>query len=226
MPETGQSQLPDGKVPVAQDNGLPLARRSTLWEVINLGYSIILTSGLFPQRALQDLVYRDRRQVNAPATTNPGVLEGLPSNVATAIAMYPIDRPFERPPVEAAPWTAIPRGLQSFIVELGALDLQPVNDTQTLVLTGTLGANFAYVFVEIGLRLAQDRGSQKYDFQTTESADGSGNGSWSSDVGSAVDWGEIAGIHAPRAPEVIDWGEIASIHQFLGNSISSPQITD
>ncbi len=79
------------------------------------------------------------------------------ANVATLIAMDPTYQPFERPPDPLALWTPIPRGLRGFIVELGALDLKPVGDTQTLVLTATLPPSFAYVFAEISLRISQDR---------------------------------------------------------------------
>jgi len=79
------------------------------------------------------------------------------ANVAVAIAMQGTYQPFERPPDPAALWTAIPRGLRGFIVELDALAAKPVNDTETLSLTGTLGPGFAYVFAEISLNLTQDQ---------------------------------------------------------------------
>ncbi len=79
------------------------------------------------------------------------------ANVATTIAMDPTYQPFERPPDPSSLWSVIPRGLRGFIVRLGTLDAKPVNDTQTFVLNGTLGANFAYVLAEISIRLTQDR---------------------------------------------------------------------
>lgn len=79
------------------------------------------------------------------------------ANVDVTIAMDPTYQPYERPPDPATLWTAIPRGLRGFVVELGILTAKPVNDTETLALTATLPANFAYVFAEISLRLSQDR---------------------------------------------------------------------
>ncbi len=79
------------------------------------------------------------------------------ANVAVTIAMAPTYQPFERPPDPAALWTAIPRGLRGFLVNVGALDAKPVNDTETLSLTATLPASFAYVFAEISLTIAQDQ---------------------------------------------------------------------
>ena len=78
------------------------------------------------------------------------------ANVAVSIAMDPTYLPYERPSDPATLWTAIPRGLRGFIVELGILAAKPVNDTETLALTATLPANFAYVMAEISLRLSQD----------------------------------------------------------------------
>jgi len=75
--------------------------------------------------------------------------------VATAIDMDPTYLAYERPPDIASLWTAIPRGLRGFIVEFGAIDAKPQGDQQTLTLSGTLPANFAYVFSEIGLSMRQ-----------------------------------------------------------------------
>lgn len=78
------------------------------------------------------------------------------ANVAVAIAMEPTYIAYERPPDQQALWSAIPRGLRGFVVETGTLTAKPLNDTETIVLSGTLPGNFAYVFAEIGLTLRQD----------------------------------------------------------------------
>lgn len=79
------------------------------------------------------------------------------ANVEVAIAMTPTYLPFERPPDRAALWSAIPRGLRGFVIPSATLTAKPVNDTETFVLSGTLGPNFAYILAEISVRLAQDR---------------------------------------------------------------------
>ncbi len=79
------------------------------------------------------------------------------ANVAVTIAMDATYQPFERPPDAAALWTAIPRGLRGFVVSTGTLAAKPVNDTETLSLTGTLPNGFAYVFAEISLSISQDQ---------------------------------------------------------------------
>ncbi len=65
--------------------------------------------------------------------------------------------PYERPPDNFALWSAIPRGLVSFLVDTQQLDLKPVNDTFLLNITGTLGGNFGYVMMDANLTLNQDR---------------------------------------------------------------------
>lgn len=77
--------------------------------------------------------------------------------VTTTIAMKSVWTPYERPPDQVALWSAIPRGLQSFVVDTGALDAKPINDDQLVVLTATLPNNFGYVMADAGLNLAQDR---------------------------------------------------------------------
>ncbi len=62
--------------------------------------------------------------------------------------------PYERPPQPATLWTAIPRGIQSFIVAGEALDAKALNDDQLLQITATLPPNFAYVFQDINLTLS------------------------------------------------------------------------
>lgn len=78
------------------------------------------------------------------------------ANVAVAIAMTPTYLAYERPPDRQALWSAIPRGLRGFAVAVGELTAKPLNDTETIDLSGTLPGNFAYVFAEIGLTLRQD----------------------------------------------------------------------
>lgn len=81
------------------------------------------------------------------------------ANVVTLIPMEPTYFPYERPPQPYALWTAIPRGLRGFIVDLQLLDAKPIGDTQTFSLTGTLPPGFAYVLSEISLTFIQDAGS-------------------------------------------------------------------
>lgn len=76
--------------------------------------------------------------------------------VATTIAMTSTYRPFERPPEALTLWTAIPRGLQSFVVDGTALDAKPAADQQTLTLTATLPPNFGYVLMDYSVSIAQD----------------------------------------------------------------------
>ncbi len=65
--------------------------------------------------------------------------------------------PYERPPQNLTLWSAIPRGLQSFIVDTQQLDLKAVNDVQQLNLTATLPPNFGYVMVDMNFSITQDR---------------------------------------------------------------------
>lgn len=77
--------------------------------------------------------------------------------VDTSIAMTSVYQPFERPPQNLTLWSAIPRGLHSFLVATAALDAKPVNDTHLLTLTALLPPSFGYVFADIGLAIAQDK---------------------------------------------------------------------
>jgi len=61
--------------------------------------------------------------------------------------------PYERPPDNVALWTAIPRGLLSFIVAAQLLDAKAINDDQLLNITATLPPNFAYVMQDCTLTL-------------------------------------------------------------------------
>jgi len=79
------------------------------------------------------------------------------SVVAVVIPMEPTYLAYERPPDASTLWSAIPRGLRGFVVGTGILAAKPLNDTETLSLTGTLPANFAYIFSDISLRLSQDK---------------------------------------------------------------------
>ncbi len=62
--------------------------------------------------------------------------------------------PYERPPQPYTLWSAIPRGLQSFVVDTQALDLISVGNTALLQLTATLPPNFGYVMMDASLTLA------------------------------------------------------------------------
>ncbi len=77
------------------------------------------------------------------------------ANVAMTVAMLPTHIPFERPTDPATLWSVIPRGLRGF-QKFSAVTAKPLNDTETVNLTGTLPANFAYIFAGITFRLSQD----------------------------------------------------------------------
>lgn len=65
--------------------------------------------------------------------------------------------PYERPPQYQTLWSAIPRGLQSFIVDTQQLDLKAINDSQILNLKATLPPNFGYVMMDAMVNITQDR---------------------------------------------------------------------
>ena len=77
------------------------------------------------------------------------------ANVAVSLAMESTYIPFERPPDPQTLWTVIPRGLRGF-QKFAVVTAKPVNDTETIAVTGTLPANFAYIFAGISFRLSQD----------------------------------------------------------------------
>lgn len=72
------------------------------------------------------------------------------------IAMTGSYVPYERPPQPLTLWSAIPRGIQSFIVPTAALDAKALNDSMILALTATLPPNFGYVMADIMVTIAQD----------------------------------------------------------------------
>lgn len=74
------------------------------------------------------------------------------------VDMTPSYLPYERPPQNFTLWSAIPRGLQSFIVATGELDAKPLNDTFLLNLKATLPPNFAYVLQDLKLDVAVNTG--------------------------------------------------------------------
>ncbi len=65
--------------------------------------------------------------------------------------------PYERPPQPYTLWTAIPRGLQSFVVDGQQVDVKPVNDEFLLNVTATLPPNFGYVMQDLNFTVAQNR---------------------------------------------------------------------
>lgn len=73
------------------------------------------------------------------------------------IAMTGSYVPYERPPQDLTLWSAIPRGLQSFIVDTQVLDAKALNDDALLDLTATLPPNFGYVMNDLNFSLAQNR---------------------------------------------------------------------
>ncbi len=75
------------------------------------------------------------------------------------IAMTGSYVPYERPPQPLTLWSAIPRGLQSFLVDSQQLDAKAINDTQLLQLTATLPPNFGYVMNAAMVNIAQDKAS-------------------------------------------------------------------
>jgi len=79
------------------------------------------------------------------------------ATVTQTIAMTGVYVPYERPPEQFTLWSAIPRGLQSFLVPGSQLDLKAVNDVQQLNLTATLPPNFGYVMVDMSFSITQDR---------------------------------------------------------------------
>lgn len=71
--------------------------------------------------------------------------------------------PYERPPQPFTLWTAIPRGLQSFIVDGLALDAISVGDDALLNITAVLPPNFGYVMNDCNLTLAQEGAGANWD---------------------------------------------------------------
>lgn len=76
--------------------------------------------------------------------------------VIETFAMEPTYLPFERPSDVETLWSSIPRGLRGFTTS-EVLPLKLINDVQVFELNATLPTGFAYVFAEIGVRLAQNR---------------------------------------------------------------------
>jgi len=64
--------------------------------------------------------------------------------------------PYERPPEAYTLWSAIPRGLQTFLVDGQALDVKALNDEALLQLTAILPPNFGYVMQDLNLTIAQN----------------------------------------------------------------------
>ncbi len=62
--------------------------------------------------------------------------------------------PYERPPQPLTLWSAIPRGLQSFVVDGLALDAIGSGDDALLQITATLPPNFGYVMHDLNLTLS------------------------------------------------------------------------
>lgn len=67
--------------------------------------------------------------------------------------------PYERPPQNVTLWSAIPRGLQSFIAANVQLDLKPINDDFILELKATLPPGFGYVFSACQFHISQNLAS-------------------------------------------------------------------
>lgn len=73
------------------------------------------------------------------------------------IAMTADYVPYERPPQPFTLWSAIPRGLQSFLVATEALDVKAINDQALLKLQATLPPNFAYVMGSANATITQNK---------------------------------------------------------------------
>lgn len=74
--------------------------------------------------------------------------------VSQIINMTPLYVPYERPPQNLTLWSAIPRGLQSFIVESAGIEIKPINDDIILSLRATLPQNFGYVLQDVMFNIA------------------------------------------------------------------------
>lgn len=70
--------------------------------------------------------------------------------------------PYERPPQPYTLWSAIPRGLQSFVVAGLALDAIVSPDTVLLNITALLPPNFAYVMHDLALTLAMANAANEW----------------------------------------------------------------
>jgi hypothetical protein len=113
------------------------------------------------------------------------------------VAMVESFVPFERPPQALTLWTAIPRGLTSFIVDVRQLNLIAAGDTALLNLTATLPPNFGYVMNDANLTLAMNEAGSEWaptynlNLQNFYRAPGLGlalNGNWVQNmVGAAQD---------------------------------------
>ncbi len=95
--------------------------------------------------------------------------------------------PYERPSDRAALWTAIPRGLQSFMAATAQVDIKPVNDDFQLSLTATLPPNFAYVMADANFSLTQNR-AVDFEDNVNLNLQNFYRGSESATVGLAGNW--------------------------------------
>ncbi len=62
--------------------------------------------------------------------------------------------PYERPPQSVTLWSAIPRGLVSFVSAVSAIALKPINDQLLVQMTGVLPPNFGYVMNDANFSVA------------------------------------------------------------------------
>ena len=72
--------------------------------------------------------------------------------------------PYERPPQPVTLWSAIPRGLQTFLVPQTAIQDKISPDQLILRMTGTLPPNFGYVMNDAGLSIG---GARAFDWADT-----------------------------------------------------------
>jgi len=79
------------------------------------------------------------------------------------VAMLGSYQPYERPPQTLTLWSAIPRGLQSFIVATQALDAKALNDRAILNLNATLPPKFGYVMADVQVHITQDQAADWED---------------------------------------------------------------
>jgi len=71
--------------------------------------------------------------------------------------------PYERPPQPFTLWTAIPRGLMSFLVPTAILDAKALGDRAILNLNATLPPNFGYVMADMMVSITQDKSANWAD---------------------------------------------------------------
>ncbi len=83
-----------------------------------------------------------------------GSATALVSDIHVAEVAY---TPYVRPPQDLTRFSAIPRGLKSFVVRAATLAAKPVNDDLLLTISWTLPAGFGYILNELHVNIIDDR---------------------------------------------------------------------